>query len=69
MERLVGSADVVIENFSARVVEQFALRYGRLRELKPDVIMVRMPGFGLEGPWRDYVGWAMSIEQAAGCAR
>jgi crotonobetainyl-CoA:carnitine CoA-transferase CaiB-like acyl-CoA transferase len=56
-ERLAGSADVVIENFSARVVEQFALRYGRLRELKPDVIMVRMPGFGLEGPWRDDVGW------------
>ena len=28
--------------------------------------MVRMPGFGLEGPWRDYVGWAMVIEQATG---
>jgi crotonobetainyl-CoA:carnitine CoA-transferase CaiB-like acyl-CoA transferase len=30
--------------------------------------MVRMPGFGLEGPWRDYVGWAMVIEQATGMA-
>jgi crotonobetainyl-CoA:carnitine CoA-transferase CaiB-like acyl-CoA transferase len=69
LERLVESADVVIENFSARVVEQFGLGYERLRILKPDVIMVRMPGFGLDGPWRDYVGWAMSIEQAAGmCA-
>jgi crotonobetainyl-CoA:carnitine CoA-transferase CaiB-like acyl-CoA transferase len=27
-----------------------------------------MPGFGLEGPWRDYVGWAMGIEQASGMA-
>jgi crotonobetainyl-CoA:carnitine CoA-transferase CaiB-like acyl-CoA transferase len=46
LERLVGSADVVIENFSARVVEQFGLRSERLRELKPDAIMVgfRRPG-------------------------
>jgi crotonobetainyl-CoA:carnitine CoA-transferase CaiB-like acyl-CoA transferase len=27
---------------------------------------VRMPGFGLEGPWRDYVGWALNIEQVSG---
>ena len=31
--------------------------------------MLRMPGFGLEGPWRDYVGWAMGIEQASGMAQ
>jgi crotonobetainyl-CoA:carnitine CoA-transferase CaiB-like acyl-CoA transferase len=34
--------------------------------INPDVIMVRMPGFGLEGPWRDYVGWALNIEQLSG---
>ena len=66
--RLVEHADVVLENFSARVVEQFELGYEQLRAVKPDVIMVRMPGFGLEGPWRDYVGWAMVIEQATGMA-
>ena len=37
-------------------------------ELKPDVILVRMPGFGLEGPWRDYVGWALNFEQTSGMA-
>jgi crotonobetainyl-CoA:carnitine CoA-transferase CaiB-like acyl-CoA transferase len=66
--RLVADADVVLENYSARVVEQFAIGYEELRVVKPDVIMVRMPGFGLEGPWRDYVGWAMVIEQATGMA-
>jgi len=66
--RLVEGADVLLENFSARVVEQFDLGYERLREVKPDLVMVRMPGFGLEGPWRDYVGWAMVIEQATGMA-
>ncbi len=68
LRRLVAKADIVLENYSARVVEQFGIGYEQLREIKPDVIMVRMPGFGLEGPWRDYVGWAMVIEQATGMA-
>jgi crotonobetainyl-CoA:carnitine CoA-transferase CaiB-like acyl-CoA transferase len=64
--RLAAQADVVVENFSPRVVEQFGLDYESLAALRPDVIAVRMPGFGLDGPWRDYVGWALNIEQVAG---
>lgn len=64
--RLAADADVVIENFSPRVVEQFGLDYDSLVKINPGVVMVRMPGFGLEGPWRDYVGWALNIEQLAG---
>ncbi|MDG2305856.1 MAG: CoA transferase [Candidatus Binatia bacterium] len=63
---LLADTDVLIENFSPRVMENFGLTYEKLIETKPDLIMVRMPGFGLEGPWRDYVGWATVIEQAAG---
>ena len=48
------------------MVEQFGLDYESLVALKPDVIVVRMPGFGLHGPWRDYVGWALNIEQTSG---
>ncbi|OBH62136.1 acyl-CoA hydratase [Mycobacterium colombiense] len=64
--RLAAEADVVVENFSPRVVEQFGLDYDSIAQVNPAVIMVRMPGFGLEGPWRDYVGWALNIEQVAG---
>ena len=64
--RMAAEADVVVENFSPRVVEHFGLDYDSLVEINPDVIMVRMPGFGLEGPWRDYVGWALNIEQLSG---
>lgn len=64
--RLAAEADVVVENFSPRVVEQFGLDYESIVRLNPGVIMVRMPGFGLEGPWRDYVGWALNIEQVSG---
>lgn len=64
--RLAAEADVVVENFSPRVVEQFGLDYDSIAKVNPDVIMVRMPGFGLGGPWRDYVGWALNIEQVSG---
>ncbi len=64
--QLAAEADVVVENFSPRVVEQFGLDYDALVQINPGVIMVRMPGFGLAGPWRDYVGWALNIEQLAG---
>jgi len=64
--RLAAQADVVVENFSPRVVEQFGLDYPSLKALRPDIIQVRMPGFGLDGPWRDYVGWALNIEQVSG---
>ena len=66
VRRLVRDADVVVENFSPRVLEQFGLGYDSLRSLRPDVILLRMPGFGLDGPWRDYVGWALNIEQVSG---
>ena len=68
VRRLVRDADVVVENFSPRVIEQFGLDYDSLIELKPDLILVRMPGFGLQGPWRDYVGWALNFEQTSGMA-
>lgn len=64
--RLASSADVLIENFAPRVMERFGLDYPQVRAVRSDIVMVRMPAFGLEGPWRDYTGWAMAISQAAG---
>lgn len=40
-----------------------------MRERCPGLVYVRMPGFGLSGPWRDHVGWAMVYEQACGLAQ
>jgi crotonobetainyl-CoA:carnitine CoA-transferase CaiB-like acyl-CoA transferase len=65
---LVSQADAVIENFSPRVMDQFGLGADVLLELKPDLVVVRMPAFGLTGPWRDRVGFAPTMEQIAGLA-
>jgi crotonobetainyl-CoA:carnitine CoA-transferase CaiB-like acyl-CoA transferase len=37
-----------------------------VQAVRPDAIMVRMPGFGLDGPWRDNPAFAYAIESAAG---
>jgi crotonobetainyl-CoA:carnitine CoA-transferase CaiB-like acyl-CoA transferase len=65
-ERLVRESDVVIENYSPRVMPQLGLGYDRLRELNPSIIYVGMPGFGWSGPNRDYVALGTMIEPAAG---
>ena len=65
---LVARSDVLIENFTPRVMEQFGLTYEALRSVRPDIVMVRMPGFGLEGPWRDRPGFAASMEMLSGMA-
>jgi crotonobetainyl-CoA:carnitine CoA-transferase CaiB-like acyl-CoA transferase len=68
LKQLVSHADAVIENFSPRVMDQFGLGADALLDLKPDLVVVRMPAFGLTGPWRDRVGFAPTMEQIAGLA-
>ncbi len=68
VKQLVSRADAVIENFSPRVMDQFGLGGDALLDLKPDLVVVRMPAFGLTGPWRDRVGFAPTMEQIAGLA-
>lgn len=63
--RLVATADVVIENFTPRVMDNFGLSYETLRAAREDIIMVRMPGYGLDGPWRDVPAFAPTIEAVA----
>ena len=62
------ACDVVVENFTPRVLEQFGLDYDVVRAIRPDIVMVRMPAFGLTGPWRDRPGFAQTMEQITGMA-
>lgn len=66
--RLVAQSDAMIENFSARVMDQFGLSWERLSAANPELVFVRMPAFGLDGPWRDRVGFAQTMEQLSGMA-
>ena len=65
---LVKSCDVVIENYTPRVTESWGLTYEKIKELRPDAIVVRMPAFGLGGPWCDRSGYAQTMEAVSGLA-
>ena len=67
-KKLIRECDVFIENFSPRVVENFGLDWEHIHEINPRCIVVRMPAFGLSGPWRDNVGFAQTMEQMSGLA-
>jgi crotonobetainyl-CoA:carnitine CoA-transferase CaiB-like acyl-CoA transferase len=66
--RLVEHADVVVENFTPRVLGNVGLEYEHLMARRRDVILLRMPAFGLDGPWRDRSGFAQTTEQVSGIA-
>jgi benzylsuccinate CoA-transferase BbsF subunit len=64
--RLALASDVVIDNFSARVMTNLGLDYDELRKLRADVICVRMTGFGLTGPDRDHVSYGPTLQALTG---
>ncbi|MDV8071359.1 CoA transferase [Rhodococcus sp. IEGM 1366] len=66
--QLVAASDVIIENFSPRVMPNLGLDWTRIHETNPGALLVRMPAFGLDGPWKDRVGFAQTMEQASGMA-
>jgi crotonobetainyl-CoA:carnitine CoA-transferase CaiB-like acyl-CoA transferase len=66
--RLIAQCDVVTENFTPRVLDDFGLGYDAVRAIRPDVVMLRLPAFGLTGPWRDRPGFAQTMEQLTGMA-
>jgi crotonobetainyl-CoA:carnitine CoA-transferase CaiB-like acyl-CoA transferase len=65
-QQLIAAADVVIDNFSARVMRNWGLDYAHLRRIKPDIIAVSMSGFGHTGPWQDHVSYGPTLQALAG---
>jgi crotonobetainyl-CoA:carnitine CoA-transferase CaiB-like acyl-CoA transferase len=66
LKELVRQADVVIENYTPRVMANFGLTYDVLKEIKPDLIMLSLSGFGADNSWSDYTAFGMSTEQFSG---
>jgi crotonobetainyl-CoA:carnitine CoA-transferase CaiB-like acyl-CoA transferase len=65
-KRLAATCDVVVDNFSARVMGNWGLDYAGLRALRPDVIAIGMSGFGKTGPLRDYVSFGPTLHALCG---
>lgn len=67
-KRLISLSDVVVENFSARVMAGWGLDYGQMRELREDIIMASLQAFGRTGPRRDYISFGPILMAYSGMA-
>lgn len=56
-KKLVAASDVVTENFASGVMDKMGLGYETLKQLKPDIIMISMSGYGAVGPESPYVSY------------
>lgn len=54
---LVSKSDIVMNNFASGVMEKLGVGYDVLRRIKPDIIMVSLPGYGTSGPEKDFVSY------------
>jgi len=65
-KRLISISDVVVENFTPRVMSNWGLDYENLRKIKPEIIMLSMSAMGQTGPHRDYTGFGPTVQAFSG---
>jgi benzylsuccinate CoA-transferase BbsF subunit len=56
-KKLVAISDVAVENFAGGVIERLGLGYEALKQVKSDLIMISMSGYGQTGPEAGYVSY------------
>jgi crotonobetainyl-CoA:carnitine CoA-transferase CaiB-like acyl-CoA transferase len=64
--QLTAISDVVVENFSPRVMANWDLAYHRLQMVNTKLIMLSMSGMGQTGPWRDHVAFGPTVQALGG---
>ncbi len=54
---LIEKSDIVMNNFASGVMDKLGLGYDELQQVKSDIIMVSLPGYGTSGPEKDFVSY------------
>lgn len=68
LRRLVESADVLVENFRPGVLERAGIGPETLHEWNPDLVILRVSGYGQGGPMRDVPAFGRAAEAMSGLA-
>jgi crotonobetainyl-CoA:carnitine CoA-transferase CaiB-like acyl-CoA transferase len=66
VKRLIAVSDIVIENFSSRVLQKWGLGYEELCKIKPDIVYVSMSGYGHTGRNHHYTTFGPVAQAASG---
>ena len=64
--KLVAISDILVENYSPRVMANWGLTYDKLKEANPSLIMLSISAMGQTGPWKGYVGFASTFHALSG---
>jgi crotonobetainyl-CoA:carnitine CoA-transferase CaiB-like acyl-CoA transferase len=67
--RLAQKSDLVMDNFSARVMRSWGMDYESLAKIKPDIICISMSGLGHTGPRASYVSYGPTLQALGGYTR
>src|SRR6202041_1250620 len=68
LRELLATADVLIENFRPGTLEQMGLGPAALHAVNKKIIIVRISGFGQDGPYRERPGFGSLVEGMSGFA-
>src|SRR6201994_1933229 len=66
VKRLIAISDIVIENFSSRVLRNWGLGYDELCRIKPDIVYVSMSGYGHTGRNHHYTTFGPVAQAVSG---
>jgi formyl-CoA transferase len=66
VRRLASEADIVVENFRPGALEKWNIGWPQLSAVNPGLVMVRLSGFGQDGPYRDRPGFGVVAESMGG---
>ncbi|MEM9565002.1 MAG: CoA transferase [Actinomycetota bacterium] len=69
IRRLVESSDVLVENYSAGVLERLGLGWDEVRSWNERLVYVSMSGCGHDGPWKDIISYAPTVHAVSGLTR
>ena len=63
---LVAKSDIVLDNFTPRVMRKWGLNYDELKKIKPSLIMLSNTGYGSTGPWSSFPSQGTTLEATMG---
>jgi benzylsuccinate CoA-transferase BbsF subunit len=66
IRELAGKADAVLQNFRPRVLDKLGLSDAELRKANEKLVIVKLPGFGTEGPKSGYGTWGFNLTAFSG---
>jgi benzylsuccinate CoA-transferase BbsF subunit len=66
VRELAGKSDAILQNFRPRVLDKLGLSDDELRKSNPKLVIIKLPGFGTEGPKSSYGTWGFNLTAFSG---